>query len=109
MTFFCTVSNAQNENEFDCYCSIRFIYNGSSSHVLLKMPDNKSEMKILGEDDKTARFNNETEGLTYMSQRGWIYLNSYLDYQNDRWLLMVKKVKSIEEAYKDIKTNKKKD
>jgi len=52
------------------------------------------------------KFKNKSDAITYMSQRGWRYVDSYVEKTNV-WFIMSKKVKSIEQAYDGLKTDKK--
>lgn len=103
MMFTCMTGWAQEEKEFDCFCVINQItapYH--KGYVLISLPDNdKLDVYLRDENNKGIRFANVSDALTYMSKRGWRYVDSYIADNYLRFVLS-KKVKSIEEAYQGI-------
>lgn len=107
LLFVCTGVSAQSETTYDAYCSFRYVNAaGAKEQMQIKMPDEKGWSRIVDKDGKPEQFKNETECLTYMSQRGWKYVDSYID-KTDTWFIMSKNVKNIDQTYEGIKTDKK--
>lgn len=106
MMLACMGVYAQSEQEFDCYCNLNLIDDLSGKKVQIEMPDVKSQIRLMDGNGKVLKFKNKSDAITYMSQRGWRYVDSYVEKTNV-WFIMSKKVKSIEQAYDGLKTDKK--
>ena len=73
---------------------------------MIDLPDNKkNDVYLQDKNKKGLKFSNVGDALTYMSQLGWRYIDSYTENDNTCFVL-AKKVKTIEEAYKDIKVER---
>ena len=100
MMCFCNVANAQ--KEYNAYCLIRM--DGLKKQPAeIQLPETDGVTKLKDKDGKTIKFNNYSDMLTYMGERGWEHV-SYVSggsYTFD-WFVMQKKVKSNEEIYERL-------
>ena len=81
---------------YDIYCTVSITLEAS-----IIMGEDKEEYYILNENGEKMKFNKETQIMTYMSKKGWDYVERTGDYKLD--FLFRKKIKSDEEAFSDFK------
>ena len=104
---FCISANAQRVDKpgeaYDCFCDVHA--DGQNFKVFLLEQD-----KILvDKDGKKIKFKNITEIMSYLSKRGWIFVDSYGDKKssnNDLHVIMKKIITSDEQALDNIRFEK---
>lgn len=97
--FTATSVNAQeevNDTSFYCYCEVYL----DARRGVIKMPLNGDTRTVLcDKDDVLLKFYEDIDILTYMSYRGW----DYVETKPNKIYIMRKKVAKLEDAKENIK------
>ena len=74
--YICT--EAQNTKEYDVYAFVRTSSVVNDNYFII-LPNEKNGQRILDENGRDMTFNNTTHLFTYLSKRGWRYVDKFQD------------------------------
>lgn len=102
----CISANAQRVDKpgeaYDYFCYVYI----DMSHAIVVFPDQKKKT-LADENGKAIKFKYITEVLTYLSKRGWIFVDSYGDNKTyDKSVIVKKSVSADEQAFDNIQFEK---
>lgn len=94
----------ENEKEFDCYISAR-VAGRALENVHVTLPEGEEGANLLDDNKELFHLESTLDIFNYFAAKGWTYVTIYYEDLLSRrvtWYVFKKKVRSIDQVYKEI-------